>query len=221
MRILLLEDDEKAARRLSKRLHAAGFLVDVSASVKQADTMADAGEYAVIIADWVLSGITLRRRLRGRGVMTPILVLTARRALKDCLNELSVGADDYVTKPFAFAELLSRLHTLLGRAATRSPVALAVSDLCLDPRRHEVTRAGTLVNLTPKEFAILEMLMRRPGQVLTRTSLGKRLWHGNHDVANVVDVHMSHLRKKIDRVPLVPLIHTVWGRGYRLGPAGG
>jgi len=184
--------------------------------------MTATADYAAIVLDWLLpgkDGVTFCRDLRTRGVSTPILMLTARHGLDDRVTGLNVGADDYLTKPFAFAELLARLHALLRRSVITRPVVLSIGDLSLDPVSHGVTRAGTPVNLTPKEYAILEVLMRHPGEVLTRASLGERLWRDDDDVNNLVDVHVSHLRKKIDRPPLEPLIHTIWGRGYRLGPS--
>ena len=222
MRILLVEDDQKAARLVAKGLHEAGFLVDVARSGEEGDVMADADVYAAIVLDWWLpgkDGATLCRELRQRGITTPILMLTARRGLDDRVHGLNVGADDYLTKPFAFAELIARLHALLRRSQLTRPLVLTVGDLSLDPLSHAVTRAGTPIDLTPKEYAILEVLMRHAGEVLTRAGLGERLWRGDEDISNLVDVHISHLRKKIDRPPLEPLIQTVWGRGYRLGPA--
>jgi len=220
MRVLLVEDDRKAARLVSKGLHEAGFLVDVAHSGEEGDEMTAAVDYAVIVLDWLLpgkDGIAFCRDLRARGVSTPILMLTARQGLDDRVMGLNVGADDYLTKPFAFEELLARLHALLRRSDITRPVVLSIGDLSLDPVSHVVTRAGTPVNLTPKEYAILEALIRHPGEVLTRASLGERLWRDDDDVNNLVDVHVSHLRKKIDRPPLEQLIHTIWGRGYRLG----
>jgi len=222
MRVLLVEDDRKAARLVSKGLHEAGFLVDIAYSAEEGDEMTATADYAAIVLDWLLpgkDGVTFCRDLRTRGVSTPILMLTARHGLDDRVTGLNVGADDYLTKPFAFAELLARLHALLRRSVITRPVVLSIGDLSLDPVSHGVTRAGTPVNLTPKEYAILEVLMRHPGEVLTRASLGERLWRDDDDVNNLVDVHVSHLRKKIDRPPLEPLIHTIWGRGYRLGPS--
>jgi len=221
MRILLIEDDRKAARLVTKGLEEAGFLVDIAYSSEEADEMADDPGYAAIVLDWRLpgrDGITLCRDLRARAVQTPILMLTARRGLDDRVSGLNVGADDYLTKPFAFAELVARLQALLRRSAITRSVVLTVADLRLDPVSHEVTRAETPINLTPKEYAILEVLMRHPGEVLTRASLAERVWRDDDDINNLVDVHVSHLRKKIDREPLEPLIQTVWGRGYRLGP---
>ena len=222
MRVLLVEDDRKAARLVSKGLHEAGFLVDIANSAEEGDEMTATTDYAAIVLDWLLpgrDGIAFCHDLRARGVSTPILMLTARQDLDDRVTGLNVGADDYLTKPFAFAELLARLHALLRRSGITRPIVLTIGDLSLDPVSHVVTRAGTPINLTPKEYAILEVLMRQPGEVLTRASLGERLWRDDDDVNNLVDVHLSHLRKKIDRPPLEPLIHTVWGRGYRLGPA--
>ncbi|HTY77708.1 MAG TPA: response regulator transcription factor [Candidatus Bathyarchaeia archaeon] len=220
MRVLLVEDDRKAARLAKKGLQEAGFLVDVAFSAEDGDEMVGAVEYDAIVLDWLLpgkDGATLCRDLRARDISTPILMLTARRSLDDRVTGLNVGADDYLTKPFAFAELVARLQALLRRSAITRPVTLTVGDLTLDPVSHEVSRAGAPVSLTPKEFAILELLMRHPGELLTRTRLGEHVWHDDSDINNLVDVHMSHLRKKIDRPPLDPLIQTVWGRGYRLG----
>jgi len=221
MRVLLIEDDRKAARLVSKGLHEAGFSVDVAYSGEEGDEMAATSDYAAIVLDWLLprkDGIAFCRDLRARGISTPILMLTARQGLDDRVTGLNVGADDYLTKPFAFAELVARLHALLRRSAITRPVVLTIGDLSLDPVSQIVTRAGAPINLTPKEFAILELLMRHPGEVLTRASLGEQLWRDDDDVNNLVDVHVSHLRKKIDRPPHEPLIHTAWGRGYRLGP---
>lgn len=222
MRILLVEDDRKAARLVSKGLEEAGFLVDIAYSGEDGDEMTGGADYDVIVLDWRLpgkDGVTLCRDLRARGVATPILMLTARRGLDDRVTGLNVGADDYLMKPFAFAELLARLQALLRRSAITRPVVLTVADLHLDPVSHEVTRGATSVSLTPKEYAILEVLMRHPGEVLTRASLGEHVWRDDDDINNLVDVHVSHLRKKIDRDPAEPLIQTVWGRGYRIGPA--
>jgi len=221
MRVLLVEDDRKAARLVSKGLHEAGFSVDVAHSAEEGDEMAATSDYAAIVLDWLLpkrDGIAFCRDLRARGVSTPILMLTARQGLDDRVTGLNVGADDYLSKPFAFAELVARLHALLRRSAITRPVVLTIGDLSLDPVSQVVTRAGARVNLTPKEYALLELLMRHPGEVLTRATLGEQLWRDDDDVNNLVDVHVSHLRKKIDRPPHEPLIHTAWGRGYRVGP---
>ena len=150
---------------------------------------------------------------------TPILMLTARDSLEDRVIGLNTGADDYLVKPFAFAELLARIQALLRRSEMTRPVVLQVDDLTLDPASHRVARAGLAISLTPKEFAILEVLMRHAGQTVTRASLSDRVWEVEHDaITNLVDVHVSHLRRKIDTAGAAPLIHTVRGRGYLLGP---
>jgi DNA-binding response OmpR family regulator len=221
MRILLVEDDRKAARLLSKGLQEEGFVVDVVRSGEEADETAEVKDYDAIVLDWLLpgkDGLTVCRDLRARGVATPILMLTARDALEDRVKGLNTGADDYLTKPFALAELLARIHALLRRSDLTRPVVLTVADLALDPISHRVTRGGTPINLTPKEYAILEVLMRRSGEVVTRARLGEGVWEDEHDLlTNLVDVHVSHLRRKVDREGVPPLIHTVRGRGYRLG----
>jgi len=222
MRLLLVEDDKKAARLVCRGLQEEGFVVDVGHSGEVAAELARINCYDVIVLDWLLpgeDGLTVCRNLRARGVATPILMLTARDALEDRVTGLNTGADDYLTKPFGFAELLARLHALLRRSDLTRPVVLAVADLTLDPRRHHVTRAGVPIGLTPKEYALLEVLMRHAGEVVSRARLGEAVWEVERDsLANLVDVHVSRLRRKIDREGALPLIHTVRARGYRVGP---
>jgi DNA-binding response OmpR family regulator len=222
LRVLLVEDERKAAHLVRRRLHEAGFVVDVAYSAEDADDMTATTDYAAIILDWLLpgkDGMAFCRELRARGAATPILMLTARHGSHDCVTGLNVGADDCLAKPFAFAELLARLHALLRRSTLTRSVVLTIGDLSLDPARRTVVRAGMPISLTPREYAILELLMRHQGEVLTRGSLGRHLWRNDGEVnlVNLVDVHISHLRRKIDRAPLEALIHTVRGRGYRLG----
>jgi DNA-binding response OmpR family regulator len=221
MRILLVEDDAKAARLLTRGLREEGFVVDVAHTATTGDEFVQVNDYDAIVLDWLLpdrEGIALCRDLRQRRIATPILMLTARDALEDRVAGLNTGADDYLTKPFAFEELLARLHALLRRSDLVRPVVLTVADLTLDPLSRRVTRAGGPVVLTPKEYAILEVLMRHVGQVVTRSRLGAAVWQEEGEAAaNVVDVHISHLRRKVDRKGIVPLIHTVRSRGYRLG----
>jgi DNA-binding response OmpR family regulator len=221
VRILLIEDDRKAARLLAKGLQEEGWVVDVAATGEAGDELATVNQYDVIVLDWLLpgeDGLTVCRNLRACGVATPILMLTARDALDDRVKGLNTGADDYLTKPFAFAELLARLHALLRRSDLTRPVVLTVADLTLDPASHRVTRAGAPISPTPKEYAILEVLMRHAGTVVSRARLGEAVWEDEHDsLTNLVDVHVSHLRRKIDRDGALPLIHTVRGRGYRIG----
>ena len=221
MRICLVEDDKKAARVVKKGLEEEGFVVDVAHAGDQSEDLTAVNDYDLIILDWLLpgtNGVTLCRNLRARGVGTPILMLTAKDALGDRVTGLDAGADDYLTKPFAFAELLARIRALLRRAETARLPTLRVSDLTLDPASHRVMRSGISVPLTRREYAILEFLMRHAGQVVTRTQLGEHVWEDEHDtLTNLVDVHVSHLRRKIDRAGVAPLIHTVRGRGFRLG----
>jgi DNA-binding response OmpR family regulator len=223
MRILVIEDDEEAARLLARGLREEGWVVDVAHTGTAGDEMATIDTYDAIVLDWMLpdhDGVAICRALRKSGVQAPILMLTARDAIEDRVIGLNAGADDYLTKPFAFAELLARLHALLRRSELTRPVLLTVDDLTLDPRSHEVARGGIPISLTPKEYAILETLMRHAGEVVSRTYLGEHVWEDERDsLMNLVDVHVSHLRRKIDQDAVTPLIHTVRGRGYRVGPA--
>ena len=221
MRILVVEDDDKAARLLGKGLREEGFAVDVAHDGDQGDELLAVNTYDVVILDWLLpgkDGLALCRDVRARGVQTPVLMLTARQALSDRVTGLNLGADDYLTKPFAFAELLARIHALLRRSEMSRPPVIEVADLTLDPRSHEVRRAGTPLHLTPREYAILEVLMRRAGEVVARSRLAESVWEEEQDrLTNLLDVHVSHLRRKVDRPGLAPLIHTVRGRGFLLG----
>jgi DNA-binding response OmpR family regulator len=224
VRILLVEDDRKAARILAKGLTEEGFVVDSAVSGEDAEDLAGINDYDLIVLDWLLPGtpgIEICRRLRRRGLSTPILMLTARDTVMDRVAGLDAGADDYLTKPFAFAELLARVRALLRRAeGGRSPV-LEVADLRLDPVEHRVSRGGEPVELTVKEYAILEYLMRHAGRLVTRTELGEHVWQEEHDnLTNLVDVHVSHLRRKLDSGRAPALIHTVRGHGFRLAAPG-
>ena len=222
MRLLLIEDDRKAAKLLAKGLQEEGFVIDVAPTGEEGEAQAAVNEYDVIVLDWLLpgkDGIAVCRALRAREVSTPILMLTARDGLADRVHGLSTGADDYLTKPFAFAELLARIRALLRRSRLVRPAVLRVADLTLDPATRRVTRAGVAVALTSKEYALLEVLMQSAGEIVSRTRLVERVWDEASEVIdNLVDTHVSHLRKKIDRGGRQPLIHTVRGFGYRLGP---
>ena len=221
MRVLLIEDDRKAAKLLSKGLREEGFVVDVASTGEEGEEQAAINEYDVIVLDWLLpakDGIAVCHTLRTRDLSTPILMLTARDSLADRVKGLSTGADDYLTKPFAFEELLARVRALLRRSRNARPTVLRIGDLTLDPASRRVTRAGVSITLTSKEFAILEVLMRSAGDIVSRTRLVERVWDEASEVLdNLVDVHLSHLRKKIDSGERTPLIHTVRGFGYRLG----
>jgi len=221
MRVLLIEDDPKAAKLLAKGLREEGFVVDVAATGEDGEDRTAVDEYDVIVLDWLLpgkDGLAVCRALRARDVPTPILMLTARDSVADRVSGLSTGADDYLTKPFAFAELLARIKALLRRSrVTQSPV-LRVGDLTLDPARRRAARGGVPITLTPKEYAILEVLMRSSGELVSRTRLTERVWDEASEVLdNLVDVHVSHLRKKLEHGGGPPLIQTVRGLGYRLG----
>jgi DNA-binding response OmpR family regulator len=221
MRVLLIEDDRKAAKLLAKGLHEEGFVVDVAPTGETGEEQAFVNEYDVIVLDWLLpgkDGIAVCQTLRARDLTTPILMLTARHSLADRVNGLSTGVDDYLTKPFAFAELLARIRALLRRARVARPPILRVTDLMLDPASRKVTRGGVKIGLTSKEYTILEVLMQNAGETVSRTRLVERVWDEASEVLdNLVDVHVSHLRKKIDREPGSSLIQTVRGFGYRLG----
>ena len=221
MRVLLIEDDRKAARLLAKGLQEEGFVVDVAPTGEDGEEKAAVNEYDLIVLDWVLpgkDGLAVCRALRAGATSTPILMLTARDSVADRVSGLSTGADDYLTKPFAFAELLARIRALLRRSRVAQPAVLRVADLTLDPATRRVTRGDGPVMLTPREYAILEALMRNAGEVVSRTRLTERVWDDASEVLdNLLDVHVSHLRNKIDHGASVPLIHTIRGVGYRLG----
>lgn len=224
MRVLIIEDDRKAARLLAKGLREERFVVDLAHTGNEGDEMASVNAYDAIVLDWLLpdrDGIVVCRELRERGVATPILMLTARDSLTDRVKGLNTGADDYLVKPYDFSELLARIHALLRRSDLTRGIVLSVADLTLDPLSHCVSRAGVAISLTPREYAILEVLMRHPGEVVTRMQLAERVWETERDeFSNLVDVHLSHLRRKIDGPGAPPLIHTVRGHGYLLSTAG-
>jgi DNA-binding response OmpR family regulator len=221
MRLLLVEDDKKAARVLCRGFIEEGFVVDVAHTGEVGDQMTAATRYDVLVLDWLLpgkDGLAVCRGLRSRGVRTPILMLTARDSLPDRVAGLDSGADDYLTKPFAFEELVARIRALLRRSELTRPPVLEVADLALDPVTQLVTRGSREIMLTPKEYAILETLMRHAGQVVSRTRIGESVWEEDpEDLTNLVDVHVSHMRRKIDAPGQPALLHTVRARGFRLG----
>jgi DNA-binding response OmpR family regulator len=218
----LIEDDERTARAVGRGLREEGYLVDIARSGEEGEHLAHVNDYRVIVLDWYLpgkDGITVCRELRHNGVTTPILMLTARDALADRVTGLDGGVDDYLTKPFAFVELLARLRALLRRSELGRPLVLTVGDLSMNPATHRVTRAGNSIELTVKEYQILELLMRRPGEVVARTRIEEEIWGQVSDVSsNAVDVHISHLRRKIDPPAARRLLQTVRGRGYYVDP---
>jgi two-component system OmpR family response regulator len=220
MRLLVVEDEPKMAGLLRRGLAEEGHATDVAATGIQALWMAAAVNYDAIVLDVMLpqvDGFEVCRRLRSRGIWTPVLMLTARDAVDDRVAGLDAGADDYLPKPFSFEELLARLRALMRRGATERPTVVEVGDLRLDPATHRVWRAGQEVRLSAKEFALLETMMRRPGQALSRYQLLEHAWDSGYESrSNVVDVYVRYLREKIDRPFERESIETVRGVGYRL-----
>jgi len=220
MRILVVEDELKMAALLHRGLSDEGHAVDVAPTGDDGVWMAQAVDYDAIVLDLMLPGLDglgVCRRWREGGVWTPVLVLTARDAVEDRVAGLDAGADDYLTKPFSFAELLARLRALVRRGAPERPPVLEVDDLRLDPATHRVWRGETEIGLSSKEFALLETFMRRPGDVLSRLYLLEHAWdYAYENRSNVVDVYVRYLREKIDRPFGVDSLETVRGAGYRL-----
>ena len=225
MRILVVEDELKMASLIRRGLVEEGHAADVTRSGEDAVWMAEAHPYDVLVLDVMLpglSGFETCRRLRNAGVWTPVLMLTARDAVDDRVAGLDAGADDYLTKPFSFAELLARLRALARRGGVERPSQLAVGDLVLDPATRQAWRGRTEIHLSPKEFALLETFMRRPGQVLSRLQLLEHAWDFAYENrSNVVDVYVRYLREKIDRSFGTDSIETVRGVGYRLREVAG
>lgn len=219
MRVLLVEDEHRLASVIKKGLEEEGFAVDAAYDGEEGRFMAENEDYDLIILDVMLpktDGIEVCKELRHKNIKTPILMLTARSTLEDKVAGLDSGADDYLTKPFAFLELRSRIQALLRRSRQEAVPVIKLSDLELDPIRHKVTRASRLVELTPKEFAVLEFLLRHKDEVITRTMITEHVWDYNFEgMSNVVDVFMAALRRKIDKAAAVKLIHTVHGVGYK------
>jgi len=232
MRILVVEDSAKMAGLLRKGLERQGYAVDAVGSGQDAVWMATENPYDAIVLDVMLDagdapidGFEVCRRLRSADRWAPVLMVTARDAVRDRVRGLDVGADDYLTKPFSLDELLARLRALMRRNAAERPAILAVGDLTLDPARHKVRRGASEIELTPTEFALLEFLMRRAGDVLTRSTLIQHVWDFAFDGdPRIVNVYIRSLREKIDRPFGRACLETVRGMGYRiqddaLGPA--
>jgi two-component system OmpR family response regulator len=221
MRVLLVEDDPTIAAFVAKGLREAGFAVDEAADGETGLTLAREQKFDAAIVDVMLprlDGLSLIDALRGRGIRTPVLILSAKRSVDDRVRGLQAGGDDYLTKPFAFAELLARVQALIRRSTgAAEPTTLTAGDLTLDLLTREVRRDGNLIELRPREYALLEYLLRHTGKVLTKTMILSHVWGYNFDPnTNVVDVLVSRLREKIDRSFEPKLIHTVRGVGYVL-----
>jgi two-component system OmpR family response regulator len=220
MRVLIVEDELRMASLIRRGLVNEGLAADVTASGEEALWMAQAHEYDALVLDVLLpdvEGFEVCRRLRAAGVWSPVLMLTARDSVEDRVEGLDSGADDYLVKPFAFAELLARLRALARRGDAERPAVLRVGDLRLDPATREVARGPTRVSLSAKEFALLETFMRRPGEVLSRLHLLEHVWDFAYDNrSNVVDAYVRRLRRKIDEPFGRESLETVRGAGYRL-----
>ena len=221
MRALLVEDDETISEFVARGLREAGFAVDCAADGAAGLDAALSQPYDVAVLDVMLpkrDGLSVIDELRRRGIATPVLILSARRSVDDRVRGLQAGGDDYLTKPFAFAELLARVQALVRRA-TRAPepTTLTVDDLVLDLLSRRVTRDGVSIDLRPREFALLEYLMRNPGRVVSKTMILSHVWEYSFDPqTNIVDVLVSRLREKLDRPFEKKLLHTVRGVGYVL-----
>jgi two-component system, OmpR family, response regulator len=221
MKLLVIEDDREAAAYIGKGLAESGYVVDHAANGRDGLFMASSGSYDALIVDRMLpgmDGLALVAALRAAEVRTPVLILSALGAVDDRVKGLRAGGDDYLGKPFAFAELLARIEALLRRgSAATATTRLRVGDLDLDLLARSVTRGGKEIELLPREFRLLEFLMRHAGQVVTRTMLLENVWDYHFDPqTNVIDVHISRLRQKIDKSFAKPLLHTVRGAGYCL-----
>jgi two-component system OmpR family response regulator len=220
MRLLIVEDEPKMARVLRRGLEEEGYAIDMSADGVDALHMATENEYDAVILDVMLpelDGVEVCRQMRERGRWAPVLMLTAKDAVTDRVRGLDSGADDYLTKPFSFDELLARLRSLVRRGVRERPVVIRVGPLTMDPARRRVRHSGTDVQLSAKEYALLEYFMRHPGEVLSRTRILEHVWDYNYDGgSNVVDVYVRYLRKKIDEPFGTSLLRTIRGAGYVL-----
>ncbi len=220
MRILVVEDEKKVASFIKRGLEEEDFTVDVAHDGESGIAMAESSSYDLILMDVMLpkkDGLSAIRELREKNISTPILCLTANDTVEDIASGLDIGSDDYLTKPFAFAELVARVRALIRRGSQDRGAELYFADLRLDPVGHNVWRNNRPVDLTAKEYALLEYFMRNPNQVLTRTMIAEHVWDYTFDsFTNIIDVYVNYLRKKIDRDFDKKLIHTVRGVGYVL-----
>ncbi|NUM48522.1 MAG: response regulator transcription factor [Anaerolineales bacterium] len=220
MRILLVEDEPGVARFIRQGLTEAGYAVDVAQDGREGLAYGLSAEYDAVVLDLMLpkmNGLEVLRELRHQQFKTPVLLLTARDGVDDRVQGLDAGADDYLVKPFAFPELLARLRALLRRPPLQAGTLLQLADLQMNLATREVHRAGKLLEFSPREFSLLELLLRHPNQVLTRTQILEHVWNFNfYGDSNVVDVYIGYLRRKVDLGFAPPLIHTVRGVGFRL-----
>ncbi len=220
MRVLVVEDDTKVGSFIKRALEEESYAVDLCEDGAQGLALALSGSYDVIVIDLMLPnlpGLEILRRIRKEKIHTPVLILTAQSKVDQKVKGLDAGADDYLTKPFAIDELLARIRVLLRRGTAEAPGVLQVDDLILNPATREVTREGQRIELTVKEYALLEYFMRHAGRVLTRPMISEHVWDQDFDTfTNVIDVYVNYLRNKIDRGRSRKLIHTIRGSGYML-----
>ncbi|KLO29443.1 transcriptional regulator [Mycolicibacter heraklionensis] len=220
MRILLVEDEARLAETVRRGLVAEGFVVDVEHDGTDGLAAATTGDYDVVVLDIMLPGLSgyqVVRELRAQQVWTPVLMLSAKDGEYDMADAFDIGADDYLTKPFSFVVLVARLRALLRRGAPARPTVLTAGTLSLDPARRRVTRGDTVLTLTPREFGLLQFLMRHQGDVVTKSEILRSVWDSNYTGdENVVEVYIGYLRRKIDAPFGLATIETVRGAGYRL-----
>ncbi len=220
MRILVVEDEKKVASFIKKGLEEENYAVDIAYDGEEGLVLAEINEYDLVLLDIMLpklDGMEVLRRIRGNGSSVPILMLTAKDAVEDIVSGLDSGSDDYLTKPFSFAELLARVRALLRRKTKEKTDLLTIGDLILSTSTHRVKRGGEEIELTAKEYALLEYFMRNPNRILTRTLITEHVWDYHFDPStNVIDVYVNYLRKKIDQGFEKKLIHTIRGSGYMI-----
>lgn len=220
MRILVIEDEKKIADFIKRGLKEEGYAADTAHDGKEGYFLATTNDYDIIVLDLMLpqmDGVAICKKLRSEHIATPIIMLTAKETIADKVTGLDAGADDYITKPFAFEELLARIRAVLRKKESKEPTKLHVGDLELDLISHKVARRGKEIKLTTKEYALLEYLMRNADTVITRTMISEHVWDIDFDTfTNVIDVYVNYLRNKIDRGHSKKLIHTIRGRGYMI-----
>ena len=221
MRVLIVEDERRLSNIIKKGFIEDGFAVDQAFDGEEGQYLAESEQYDLVVLDIMLpklDGLQVCKELRKKSIKTPVLMLTAKSTLEDKVAGLDSGADDYITKPFSFVEFRSRVHALIRRSHQDISPILSENDLVLDPLKHSVQRANKAITLTPKEFAVLELLMLHKGEVVSRTMIIEHVWDYNFDgMSNVVDVFVGTLRKKVDTGAKVKLIQTVHGVGYKIG----
>ena len=222
MRVLVVEDETKVLSFVKKGFEEKGFCVDTSLDGQDAFFLAEGEDYDCIILDIMLpklDGYEVLEKLRAKGIKTPVLFLTAKDTVDDRVKGLELGGDDYLVKPFAFSELFARVQALIRRGKGKETTRFEITDLVMNISKRVVTRGGKKIELTPKEFTLLQYLLERKGEVVTRTMLSQNVWGYHFDsMSNVIDVHINSLRKKVDLPGSKPLIHTLRGVGYVLEP---